>query len=146
MNKSAFPTVLALGILATVLVMGNVQSQGPSGDHHRTSWPPRPADIVNLSGHEVIAPGEIHVLFEVPANEWLVVTDGDRVSNPVAVGDFGILEGGQFRRLLNATDFSEGYHSVTGLAFPPGTSVAVGNLHERTTVDVWWDVTGYLAR
>ena len=108
------------------------------------TWPPAPTRIINLSSVATMNPGDVQSVYQVPLDAWLVVTDADKVSVRVDIGDFGVMSQGGYQHLLNATDFFDGYHSATGIAFAPGSQVAVANQHPSLTQMVWWDITGYL--
>ena len=143
--------IVAAGMLAAGLLVGGFAAGGagaplPAPSIQQSTWPPPPQSIVNISSFKLLGPNEMEVIYTVPADSWLVVTDADKVSSKVAVGHFGIVEGGVITALLNATDFFDGYHSATGFAFPPGSEVAVGNGSPSQSEVVWWDVTGYLVR
>ena len=129
---------------ALCLFAGNEMAPYPRTPADSTTSFPPPRSIVNLSGTTTLSPGQTHIAYQVPDDAWLVMTDADRVSSPIDVVDFGVIDGGIFQRLLNATDFSDGYHSTIGLAFPPGSSVAIANNHPSTTATPWWDLTAYL--
>lgn len=101
---------------------------------------PKPEDIVNivLSDHPTGGGDARRVVYNVPADHWLIITD----AAPVATGGGGSLyvfsrEGTKDTAKLVVTE--RGYSSVTGLAFPPGSKVVV--------IDSGWaaaNFTGYL--
>ncbi len=106
-------------------------------------WPPRPKNIVTLTGEHVFAPYEQHGVYTVPSKKWLVVTfvepfapGSDVTTNPLN-GVVTIIEekdGVQVAKTaelpidLNHQDTNEARnHGPLGLTFRPGSRVVIAN-------------------
>lgn len=125
------------------------------------TWPPRPADIVNLdSGGTLLGPSGEIIAYQVPADRTLVLTDATIVSDGVDDGSkvledtgegpskvrLGTLHfpGRRFRnlneQLVERPDPFIPYHwsSPVGITFAPGSKVVIsGNSRQ-------YNLVGYL--
>lgn len=128
-------------------------AQGPAAP---SSWPPAPEMIVNLdsanepdvSGPDaqiLVSTSSPRSVFDVPVDAWFVVTDfkGDIFTALTQVELIESLGGTETVRLSN-DDFFERLSSPTGLAFAPGSSVAIRAHSPIQTVPVRYSITGYL--
>ena len=90
------------------------------------SWPPRPEDIITLTGIEGFQDNPIdYLVYEVPDDHWFVLTDIRIDSN----GTFSLVEndgGVETLKFLNqfTGELAEfPYESSTGISFAPGSDV-----------------------
>lgn len=119
------------------------------------SFPPHPADIVNLDGSSTFTEvaGFDHVAFSVPNGKWLVVTDvrtrGEtsslRIVQRAGGSDTNKLSG----KWTSGPNGTGERQSAIGYAFPPASSVVVkidpvpNGSTGSSKVD--WNLVGYLA-
>ena len=105
-------------------------------------------DVVTLEGLFVgVNPEELVTLFEVPEDSWFVLTDFQAWTIHINLMDLvqdlqGVVTVKRSRRVLEKTG---GYFSTTGIAFVPGSLVALRNSTKSTvTQDYLYSIAGYL--
>ncbi|MCZ6793920.1 MAG: hypothetical protein O7J95_09950 [Planctomycetota bacterium] len=109
----------------------------------RRQWPPRPEDIVNLRG---FIPGDQigqgGVIFTVPEDRWLVVTDARLAAALTFVERRGAEE------IEKPFSFGSGnlavFHFSVGLTFAPGSEVVVRHVLGSNGSDTRYNAIGYL--
>jgi hypothetical protein len=115
---------------------------------------PAPSSVVNIDsfsfassqnfGEVTISAVDPLVLFEVPAGRWLLITDCEISGGPffdlveIAGPTLTTKRGSQFTIL-------PAYHSSVGLAFAPGTKLAIRNSAGSEQIGAF-TLTGYLTR
>lgn len=142
----------ALAIVAGAYTAGKSSSSGTqaaatspaSSRQVVAAWPPRPTNIVTISAirgkeFQLSVWGAATEVYEVPAGQWLVVTDVRASDEDLRL--FEIELNGRDRTRLSvksANGVESVYHSTVGIAFGPGSKVVTTNdtLH--------FNLTGYL--
>lgn len=98
---------------------------------------------------EDVLPGTYRVLYTVPSNRWLIVTDLEIFSE--GLGQLQLEElAGQTFTCVRSNYFlgkgEAGYHSDAGMRFRPGSRVVIRNLNLINAVkeDIGYTFSGYL--
>ena len=105
-------------------------------------WPPRPEDIVNLTGlAEGQSPGDQVILFNVPAEQWLVLVDIRVTLASMSLLEIDAQGGVEVQIATQILIEDSKYKSSLGVAFQPGSSVA---LEFNAAVSTVYHITGYL--
>lgn len=156
---------LALVVVAACLALplASRVSPAPQGPPPptRPAWPPRASNIFNLdstsvanpNGYVSLNPGTSVVVYTVPNDRYLVLTDVE-ISDigPMMIslfedanGSTTVKRGFFFNRMLTQTAVQP-YHSAVGLTFAPGSSVVLRNTTTQgQQAGVAYTMTGYFA-
>lgn len=154
--KSASPLVyLGIGAaIATGALFLMSQSVPPTSPNYSGAYPARKnvVNIFNWNGGTIPFGQEI-VVYTVPSDRWLTVTDCQAYTTGGTVTDWGENNGGLFiaRGIAGAASSSYAYHtpvgSQVGWVFPPGSVLVLKNTGSTQTINwYWYYVTGYLSR
>lgn len=111
---------LVIGFLAALLLAVCFGAERPASPG---AWPPSPEQMVNVVrrfGDLKDAERDKATLLTVPADKWLIVTDIEATETSLDSGLAEMSGGAEIARW--AGPFTS-YHSSTGLAFHPGSSV-----------------------
>ena len=143
--------VLVIGV-AVWLVGAQFISQ-PSGPAQLTVVQPAAGlagtSVVNIDSYNSAPDGQVYIptesslsVYTVPANRWLLLTDVEIISSyPQQLAEVA-----ESITTIKRGPYVPGpYHSVTGLAFAPGTQVTIHNFWPLQ-VPVTFSMTGYLTR
>lgn len=136
MSRGMILSVILGALFTGVLLVRDLTGQ-PRAASLR-GWPPAPQDIVNLNGHYSMGAGGSLVVYTVPANQWLVVTNleiywintGASIDlYEDAAGMLTLKRSSWFNGWGgNAANVTNGpYESPVGLAFAPGSKVTFVN-------------------
>jgi hypothetical protein len=127
----------------------------------RPVWPPHASNIFNLDSASAAAPsggitsgaGSSTVLYTVPSDRYLVLTDAEITANnsgPTEVSlveDLGgvvtIKRGPSWNQQASTYQPVQGLHSSVGLTFAPGSQIALRN--SGVQCQVMYTLTGYFA-
>lgn len=126
-------------------------SRGPTPD-----WPPATSNIVNLDGEITPDRKKLHVIFEVPADHALVITDASVINALHSTWDGPNLVEKRGKKIRIKRASAHGFHqhgeqlsplmfrSQTGLVFAPGSEVVL--LFESHSGCWSYNVIGYLSK
>ncbi len=104
-------------------------------------WPPaKPGDLFDTYGTATFNPGEKVTIFDVPQDQWLVLTTAQ-----FRGAGYTLLEDAA-GTLTEKPRFFSDHPQVVGITFPPGSSVVLRNDEPFGTRQFWWLMTGYLAK
>lgn len=166
-------SLLGVALACTVGGLGLAGQLGPLGSQEETpdrrgqSWPPHPSQIINLTNHvrdgqsvgfcvrkNVFAP-----LYQVPKDQWLVVTDlvvEEWIPEEAGYIFLAQEKGGDFTMKLDnkfiGLSAPGPYHSQVGLVFEPGSTLGLwypnrgGSDIFPKEILVEFAITGYLTQ
>ncbi|HZM00896.1 MAG TPA: hypothetical protein VFD43_11655 [Planctomycetota bacterium] len=154
--KSAPVLALAAVLLASACLLGAQPATGTSLDAALAASSVINVDSQSFPGHEAggVVPARADALldlYEVPADRWLLVTDFETSGGPFQLVEVaGTTETTKrgpyfFNFGAGGPAVFVGYHSSVGLAFAPGTRVALRNLSQAPAL-VTFTLTGHLSR
>ncbi|MFH0945484.1 MAG: hypothetical protein V2A76_09840 [Planctomycetota bacterium] len=150
-------SLAALGLCAGLALAGGLaEGQEKAGQVAQGSWPPSVADrIVNVTGIAGFKkPGDQEVLYTVPDDLWLVITDLRTTKTKKMLfpePDLEVrLKGAKKGTLvipwqLSGSDFAGNTGSGVGFKFPPGSDVVLARTADGTSrLDCFYFLAGYL--
>ncbi len=160
-NLRARPIAVAftIAVLAAIFLAATSKASPPLAAAQSlvgSTWPPKPADIVNLDSSSVnsagiqIAAGAFATVYTVPANRWFIATDIETLSTSGAalqiVQDDGVHQPIKRGNEFTSSGFgAQPFHSSVGIAFAPGTKVELQNASFSSSGTIRYSITGYLA-
>ncbi len=133
---------------------GENPGPGPSNGNPHIPIPPEikgspspvpPENFIVLNGLKLIASGGADVVYSVPSDRWLVLTDMEANwptgGTPVLSERMGGLTTDKRTNFLGTA-----YHSFTGIAFQPGSQVVLRETSLHSPVNVAFSFTGMLVK
>ncbi len=113
--------------------------KGPGSPNH-------PGNIIVINGKELISAGDGVVVYSVPGERWLVLTDVE-ASWPSSSGRPVLSERmGTVSTDKRADFLDDAFHSSTGLVFRPGAQVILREDSQKSSVNVSYSLTGSLVK
>ena len=115
---------------------------------------------MNIQGEQFVASGQKVVVYTVPSDRWLIMTEvfTDSDGNESRMGSaFDLVQEDstgndttklalRFLRTLLSASAPERLSTAVGLKFAPGTSVVLKNAPGASGQTLGWNLIGYLAR
>jgi hypothetical protein len=107
---------------------------------------PRPRDIRNLDGStSILAGAESITVFEIPATQWFVVTEGEWARQLGGLYEFaGEVVTEKVSNWRADSEAPHGFRTVTGVAFQPGSSVGFVSPNPNENRSGQFFLSGYL--
>jgi hypothetical protein len=137
---------LVVGLLIGGYVVDRATGQTSVATRPLPTWPPLPQDFVDRQGPVTLGMLGYQTLFDVPSNDWFILTDFSVFTTPWG-SELGEDIGGTFTARI---DFSSGqwgtrFNSAVGLAFRPGSKVRLFNPPSSLTSTTGsFSIVGYL--
>ena len=146
--------MVGIAVILAVVTFGQASGQSkisPLLDPRccQQNWPPKPGDIVNLSGNVFVQPGTSFVIFTVPSTKFLVVTDLEFYHGSTG-GGVELIENlagtVTIKRQQRFLPYNQNtvVRPTVGLVFAPTSSMAWRNPTNVQT-EVFYEITGYLS-
>jgi hypothetical protein len=102
-----------------------------------------PNGMVAINGMKLLAAGGVEVVYEVPNDQWLVLTDLEAEWLPSGAPVLAQRTGALMTDVRSAF-LGTAFHSFTGVAFQPGSQVVLRESSLASSVKIAFSFSGYL--